>query len=89
MGKVVRFEPKIAARKSDPWCSPLVLEDGTRISGGAAREKRLKAVGGVDQLLRDTLDNASRLVSANTRKAKEVTLFLKGPDVRLPGRYPP
>lgn len=69
MGKVVRFEPKIAARKSDPWCSPLVLEDGTRISGGAAREKRLKAVGGVDQLLRDTLDNASRLASADTRKA--------------------
>lgn len=58
MGKVVRFKPKIAARK-----------DGTRISGGAAREKRLKAVGGVDQLLRDTLDNASRLASANTRKA--------------------
>lgn len=69
MGKVVRFKPKLVASKSDPWCSPLEFEDGTRISGGAAREKRLKAVGGVDNLLRDTLDNASRLASADTRKA--------------------
>lgn len=46
MGKVVRFKPKIAARKSDPWCSPLVLEDGTRISGGAARENVLKRSAG-------------------------------------------
>jgi hypothetical protein len=65
MGKVVPFKSK----QSDPWCSPLVLEDGTRISGGAAREKRLKAVGGVDSLLRLTLDAASRLASADSKKA--------------------
>lgn len=46
MGKVVRFEPKIAARKSDPWCSPLVLEDGTRISGALRVKNVLKRSAG-------------------------------------------
>ncbi|EAR8424231.1 hypothetical protein V3D91_003981 [Salmonella enterica] len=44
MGKVVRFEPKIAARKSDPWCSPLVLEDGTRIDGMALEPHHVTAL---------------------------------------------
>ena len=63
MGKVVKFHPKQVTAKRDPWCSPLTLADGTQISGGAAREKRLKAVGGVEELLRQTLANASHIAS--------------------------
>jgi hypothetical protein len=47
----------------EPWCRRLVLDDGTVLSGGPAREVRLAAVGGVEQLLRDTLANASAMAA--------------------------
>ncbi|ELO5002999.1 hypothetical protein QUQ70_004110 [Escherichia coli] len=63
MGKVIKFKTKVSAAKSDPWCAPLILDNGTQISGGAAREKRLKAIGGVEELLRQTLFNATTIAS--------------------------
>ncbi|EFM6088109.1 TPA: hypothetical protein HJ942_004036 [Escherichia coli] len=63
MGKVIKFKPKVSVAKSDPWCAPLILDNGKQISGGAAREKRLKAIGGVEELLRQTLVNATNIAS--------------------------
>ncbi|MRT05956.1 hypothetical protein [Ewingella americana] len=65
MGKVVKFVKPKASKNSDPWCSPIIRKDGSMVSGGAAREMRIKAVGGVDQLLRTTLANATLLASKN------------------------
>ncbi|MEN4637327.1 hypothetical protein ABEG70_19865 [Pantoea agglomerans] len=66
MGKVVKFVKPVAPKGSDSWCSPIIREDGSTVSGGAAREMRLKAVGGVEELLRTTLENATRLASKKT-----------------------
>lgn len=46
-------------KQPDSWCVALKLKDGRTISGGAAREARLKAVGGVEALLRKVLDEAT------------------------------
>ena len=70
MSNVLRFKrtvpPAAPARKKDPWCAKLIMKDGTQISGGAAREARLKAAGGVEAVLRDMFEKASAL--ASTRK---------------------
>lgn len=63
MGKVVKFVKPAKSQTTDPWCSPITLDNGTKISGAAAREKRIKAVGGVDQVLRDILENATNIAS--------------------------
>jgi hypothetical protein len=56
-----KFKHKREAKQKDPWCAKLVYPDGSSCSGSAARESRLKAVGGVDALLRATLQNASAM----------------------------
>jgi|GEM_PF-4743198 len=68
MSNVLRFKrtvpSAVPARKKDPWCAKLIMEDGRQIAGGAAREARLKAAGGVETVLRDMFDRASALASA-------------------------
>ena len=65
MSKIVNLKQfrksKEDLRAKDPWCSKLVRDDGSSISGGAAREARLKAAGGVDAVLRETFERASAL----------------------------
>jgi hypothetical protein len=64
MSKIVsmaKFKKAQQLKVSDPYCAQLTLPDGRKIAGGPAREARLKAVGGVDQLLRDTLARATAL----------------------------
>lgn len=56
-------------KKMDPWCRKLVFDDGSSCSGGAAREARLAAVGGVEELLRTTLQNADAIARRRTPKA--------------------
>jgi hypothetical protein len=63
MGKVVKFVKPPKSKTTDPWCSQITLDDGTKVSGGAAREMRIKAVGGIDKLLRDTLEIATNIAS--------------------------
>lgn len=36
---------------NDSWCRPCTAEDGKRLSGSAAREKRIKDRGGMDRIL--------------------------------------
>lgn len=45
------------------FSNQITLDDGTKVSGGAAREIRIKAVGGVENLLRDTLEKATNIAS--------------------------
>ena len=70
MSKIVDFrkfkkslEPR---RPKDSWCRPLELDNGKVLYGCAAREKRLSEVGGVEQLLRETLDR----VDARVRRTR-------------------
>lgn len=60
----------------DSWCSPTIADNGTQVYGGAARNVRLKAIGGCDNLIRrvamKTLEEANALIgkkpSASDRK---------------------
>lgn len=48
---------------SDSWCRPIRGPSGKRISGGAAREHRIKALGGdngLDGIIEDTVRQAVR-----------------------------
>lgn len=42
----------------DRWCSKYQMPDGTKISGAAAREARLKAAGGVENILSQIVSGA-------------------------------
>lgn len=67
MSNVLRFKrpaPAASVTKKDPWCAKLIMKDGRQISGGAAREARLKAAGGVETVMREVFDRASALASA-------------------------
>lgn len=70
MSKVVQLSMFRESRKpkkaKDPWCSQLTLPDGRKIAGGPAREVRLAAVGGVEQLLSDFLASATALAGRKT-----------------------
>lgn len=46
MSNVIKFPEKV--QKIDPLCKKITIEDGKVISGGAAREYRLKKLGGSD-----------------------------------------
>lgn len=67
MSNVVKMSMFRESRKptnpKDPWCAQLTLSDGRKIAGGAARERRLAAVGGVEKLLGDFLASATALAS--------------------------
>ena len=45
----------------DSWCKPIWLENGKKVSGGAARNVRISAAGGMDQIIeRAARDAAAR-----------------------------
>ena len=35
----------------DPWCNPLEMPDGSKISGAPARERRIKLKGGIPAIV--------------------------------------
>ncbi len=53
-------------RKSDSWCGPVMAKTGNVVSGGAARNVRIAARGGMDvivaDVVRDTLARADDAV---------------------------
>jgi len=54
----------------DAWCAPIVMPNGTRISGGPAREHRVKMKGGMDNILK-----------VNSMLTRQITIAqLKCPD---------
>lgn len=50
----------------DSWCKPVLAQTGNRVSGGAARNVRIAAMGGMDEIIADvvksTLDRADNAV---------------------------
>lgn len=54
----------------DRWCRQLELPDGRKVSGGAARNVRLSAAGGVEQVLRDFLNEIDERISGGTSQAQ-------------------
>jgi hypothetical protein len=67
MNKIVniaRFRKEQKQQKvSDIYCSQLTLANGRKISGAAAREARVKSLGGMEKALHDTFELASALAS--------------------------
>jgi len=63
-------------KKSDSWCSPVRTQKGKFVSGGAARNVRIAASGGMDEIVadvvRDTLARAD--VAVSIRKAPTLRL---------------
>jgi hypothetical protein len=58
----------------DTWCRPVMTDSGIRVSGGAARNVRIKASGGMDRIIdtvaREAAQNAlarAELAVRNTR----------------------
>lgn len=45
----------------DKWCKKLKLENGKSISGGAARNVRIAAAGGMDNILYEVAHEAATL----------------------------
>jgi hypothetical protein len=57
---------------SDTWCRPVRARTGSVVSGGAARNVRIAARGGMDTIVadvvRDTLAKADEAVNAYRRR---------------------
>lgn len=45
-------------KKSDAWCKPLRTQSGLVLYGGAARNVRIKARGGMEQIIHDVTEHA-------------------------------
>lgn len=58
--------------KNDSWCNPIQARTGKRVSGGAARNVRISACGGMDAIVEDvarkTLEQADAAVRATQLK---------------------
>jgi hypothetical protein len=52
---VIKLNPNTAmpSKSADPWCTPIIADNGKRVSGGAARNVRIKRGGGMDQIISD------------------------------------
>lgn len=44
----------------DSWCTPIRAKTGAIVSGGAARNVRIAAAGGMDEIVEDVARNAAR-----------------------------
>lgn len=58
----------------DPWCSPLRLPDGSIISGGAARNRRISVSGGMQTILTEVYEKATRQASGTYGKDSETVV---------------
>lgn len=61
---------------SDSWCSRL-FTDGHWIFGGAARNRRISARGGLDKICREVGENAARMALEQATQAAEPKLNAK------------
>jgi hypothetical protein len=66
------------AKNKDSWCSPLYRDNEPPLYGGAARNKRIAEMGGIDAIIaevgRNVLEKANFLASASATQ-KNVILF--------------
>ena len=67
--------------KKDSWCRPVLAKTGTVVSGGAARNVRIAARGGMDEIImdvaRDALERANAAVH-NNRQSPNLRLVANG-----------
>lgn len=68
----------------DKWCRSLDLPDGRTISGGAARNVRLSKCGGVEQVLRDFLNEIDVRISGEAPHAQPARLKLRKTHSAIP-----
>lgn len=61
----------------DNWCKPLQMPDGKTVSGGAARNVRLAAAGGVEQVLRDFLNVLDERISGDPSQFQKKTRHIR------------
>lgn len=68
-------------KKSDSWCAKVVSKNGTVVSGGAARNVRIAALGGQDcileEVVRDTLARAEAAIAAQREGKKKKLSHLR------------
>lgn len=59
---------------TDSWCKPVLAKTGNVVSGGAARNVRIAACGGMDEIVsdvvRDTFERAEAAVRNSNRKPR-------------------
>ena len=58
---------------TDPWCAPVMASNGNRVSGGAARNVRIAASGGmnriIDSVAREAAESALQRANMSVRTA--------------------
>lgn len=57
----------------DSWCSPIRAPSGVVVSGGAARNVRIAAAGGMDEIIEVTAREAARAALQRADLAVEQT----------------
>lgn len=53
----------------DSWCRPIRAKSGARVSGGAARNVRIAAAGGMDEIVEEVARNAASEALARADRA--------------------
>lgn len=54
---------------TDSWCKPIFSKNGTRVSGGAARNVRIAASGGMDRIIDDVAREAAAAAIERANRA--------------------
>ncbi len=64
---------------SDSWCKPVLSKNGTVVSGGAARNVRIAASGGMDKIVEEVAREAATAAidCANRATRKENIRLIK------------
>ncbi len=64
---------------SDSWCKPVLSKNGTVVSGGAARNVRIAASGGMDKIVEEVAREAATAAidRANRATRKENIRLIK------------
>ncbi|GDG01489.1 hypothetical protein BvCmsKKNP016_01232 [Escherichia coli] len=63
-------------KKTDSWCTPTMSKNGNIVSGGAARNVRIAAMGGMDEIITQVARNTLELANANVHKNNRSKLRL-------------
>ena len=54
---------------SDSWCKPVLSKNGNIVSGGAARNVRIAASGGMDEIIKEVAEEAASAALERANKA--------------------
>lgn len=63
-------------KRSDSWCGIVMAPTGNLVSGGAARNVRIAALGGMDEIIEIVTRNTFELANAAVGKANRTRLRL-------------